>query len=189
MQYLREALRRQVLHHQHRLAVVGDHVENRDGVAMLQPGGDPCLPEGASSRVLGLGFTECGRQQEFFHRNGSAKNLVARDIDDAHRAATDPALQAIAAGDQASFLGSVPIHPVKATWGRVRPPRQTRLGCGATPGRSCRYRQVSRTGGESRGVVRPHASHWEITRTRQCWWTRCGKKRMLAVHGLLAECP
>ncbi len=95
---------RQILHHQHRLIVVLGDVEHRDRVRVLEPGGDPPLPERALPGRVRLGGVQRGRQQELFDGDAAVEPEVVGPPHHAHRTAADPCVEAVPPRDQ-----SVPV--------------------------------------------------------------------------------
>lgn len=89
-----------VLHHQPRLAVLLGHIEDGDGVRMVQPGGDAALAHGTLLRILRLLPGETRRQQQLLDRDHPLQSLVGGAPHHAHRAGADPLGQPIPSSDQ-----------------------------------------------------------------------------------------
>ena len=104
---LRERDRRQELHDQAGLALVLDDVEDGDGVAVVQPGGDPRLAHRAVGGELGLLGAQPDLRPQLLDRDGALEPLVAGLPHDAHATAADLADEAVAVGQERARL----CHP------------------------------------------------------------------------------
>lgn len=91
-EHLGEAVGGQVLHHQHRQPVVLHDVEDRDGVRMVQPRGDPALAQHPVAEVAGL-----VDGQHPFDGDPLAQSLVERPPHRTHGAGTEFLQQPVAA--------------------------------------------------------------------------------------------
>jgi hypothetical protein len=118
VEHRRQALGRQELHDEDRIALVFRHVEQGDRVAVLETCGDPGLPHGPSAGVRRLGFGERVADDEPFDRDGAAEPLVLCLPHHAHGSATDLFDQSVAAGDQCTLLDDQRL----LAWIRTRPP-------------------------------------------------------------------
>ena len=91
-----EVRTRDVLHDEPLLVTLGDEVEDRDDVGMVEPGGELGLPLGAHQ----VERAASGEHPEALDGDLAAEHLVDGEPDCPHAALTDLALQEVAPADQ-----------------------------------------------------------------------------------------
>lgn len=155
-QYGGQAAGGHILHHQHQLTVVINHVVHGDRVGVAEPGRDPPLPHHALPQLLALGLV----RPQLLNRHWALQPLVHRQPHHTHRAGTQAALQPIPAREQSTAR----IHDRVIRPCTPHPPRLFgHPGLNAVPRRTARAGPAGRPAPAALGPARARSRpRWRL---------------------------